>query len=333
MKDEAVIEIKNLSKRYPIKQGLLIERRVGWARVIDNVSFDLKPRETFGLVGESGSGKTVLARLIMALLTPTSGEVRFKGQNVFGMSRDQMYEYRRNVQMIYQNPLFALNPRRTVGESIELPMRNFELFGGDGGARRKRLTELLEIVGLNPYHANRYPHEFSGGQVQRVGIARALASDAKMLVLDEPVSSLDVSIQAQILNLLDDLKEQFGLTYLFIGNNLNVIEHVSDRVAVLSSGKIVELAPTDVLFNTPLHPHTKVLMAAILSIDRVGRKIDVSALVKEGEMAKRKITEGPCCVYASECVEAEERCFSEEPPLTAVDEQHFAACHKLTVHA
>jgi oligopeptide/dipeptide ABC transporter ATP-binding protein len=327
--NEAIIQVQELTKRYPVKRGFLVERTVGWSSVVDKVSFDLKAGETFGLVGESGSGKTVLSRMVMGLVTPTAGDVRFKGRDVFAMKRDELFDYRRNVQLVYQNPLLSLNPRRTVGESIELPMRNFQVFGGDEAARKRKIAEILETVGLNDYHANRYPHEFSGGQIQRVGIARALASDAKVLVLDEPVSALDVSIQAQILNLLRDLKERLGLTYLFVANNLNVIEHVSDRVLVLYRGKVVELAPTSDLFNEPLHPHTKILMAAILSIDRKTAKIDLAELVRTAQAAKRGLREGPCCVYAAECAQAQEKCFCQEPPLRSVGRGHLVACHDL----
>jgi oligopeptide transport system ATP-binding protein len=275
----------------------------------------------------------VLARLLMALIQPTSGTVLFQGRNLFEMNRSEMFEYRRNVQMIYQNPLLSLNPRRTVGESIELPMRNFKLLKGDRKARKRRVAELLETVGLNPYHGNRYPHEFSGGQVQRIGIARALASKANVLVLDEAVSALDVSIQAQILNLLRELREEFDLTYLFIASNLNVIEHVSDRVAVLYRGRIVELAPAQVLFDEPLHPHTEILMAAILSIDRSPGRLDVSELVHEVESAKGRLEEGGACGFATVCGRAQKVCYEELPELRRVDAEHFVACHQVPVAA
>jgi oligopeptide transport system ATP-binding protein len=326
---EAIMEVKNLSKHYPLRKGLLIQRKVGWAKVIDDVTFDLRPGETFGLVGESGSGKTILARMLIGLVKPTAGGVYFKKENILQADKERTYQYRRNVQMIYQNPLLSLNPRRTVGESIELPIRNFKLFS-DTASRKKRVLEILDVVGMEPYHANRYPHEFSGGQVQRIGIARALASDARVLILDEPVSALDVSIQAQILNLLGDLKEQFDLTYLFIANNLNVIEHVSDRVAVLCGGRIVEMAPAGLLFEKPLHPHTRILMAAIVSIDRRRGTGDVPELAGASQAVGHTPKLADYCAYAYRCPEVEEVCLSKEPKLETSEGEHFVACHRCT---
>ncbi|NLE46633.1 MAG: ATP-binding cassette domain-containing protein [Chloroflexi bacterium] len=326
MNHEPIVEAKDLVKDYPKKEGFLIERRVGWNRVVDGVSFTLLPGETLSLVGESGCGKTVVARMVMTLVKPTAGTILFRGDDVFRCSPQTLREYRRTVHLVYQNPLLSLNPRRTVGESIALPIRNFGLYN-TAKERAMRVAEVLETVGLNGMYANRYPHEFSGGQIQRVGIARGLASGAQVFVLDEPVSALDVSIQAQILNLLRDLKESLGLTMLFIGNNLNVIQHVADRIVVLCHGRMIEVGPTSSVFAHPLHPHTRRLLDAILSVDRAHRA-STGPVARGGEVAMgREPAIG--CSYAEDCPQACGECRSAVPQLRTIEAEHSVACHQI----
>ncbi len=330
MSNDPIIEVRELTKDYPRKEGFLIERRVGWNRVVDNVSFALQPGETLSLVGESGCGKTVVARMIMTLIRPSAGTILFRGDDVFKCSPQALREYRRTVHLVYQNPLLSLNPRRTVGESIALPMRNFGLCH-TAKERAARVVEVLETVGLNGMYANRYPHEFSGGQIQRVGIARGLASGAQVFVLDEPVSALDVSIQAQILNLLRDLKERLGLTMLFIGNNLNVIQHVADRIVVLYHGRMIEVGPTSDVFAHPLHPHTRRLLDAILSIDRVPRAGTGPAA--RGSDVAMDSEPAIGCNYAEDCPQACGECRSVVPQLRTIETEHSVACHQIELSA
>ncbi|HSS05032.1 MAG TPA: ATP-binding cassette domain-containing protein [Solirubrobacterales bacterium] len=258
---EALLEVENLVKHFPVKRGLVIDRVVDQVRAVDGVSFEVAEGETLGLVGESGSGKSTLARTMLQLLPPTSGSVRFEGHEIAGLSRRQMRPLRPEMQMIFQDPYASLNPRKRIGQIVGEPLR---LQGRASGAElRTRVQELLERVGLSPEHYQRYPHEFSGGQRQRVGIARALALRPKLIVADEPVSALDVSIQAQIVNLLDDLQDEFGLTYVFVAHDIGVVRHVSDRIAVMHDGKIVEQGPADQVCEQPSDPYTKTLLAAV----------------------------------------------------------------------
>ena len=259
---EPLIQVRNITREYPAKgPGVVV--------AVDDVSLDVFPKETLGLAGPSPSGKSTIGKIILGLVRPTSGSVTFEGHEITKLSEKEMRPFRRQMQMVFQNPLAALNPRKTIGASIELPMINFAV--GTSNKRKERVAELLRLVGLEPKHAERYPHEFSGGQAQRIGIARALAAEAKFILLDEPVSALDVSIQAQILNLLKDLQERLGLTYLFVANNLNVVQHVSDRVAIIREGRIVELAPKDRLFKSPKAPYTRELLSAVLSLHEKSR--------------------------------------------------------------
>ncbi len=258
---EPLLEVTDLVKHFPIKRGLLIDREVGRVRAVDGVSLAVDRGETLGLVGESGSGKSTLCRTVLQLLKPTSGSVRFEGREIAGLSRRAMRPLRREMQMIFQDPYASLNPHKRIGQIVGDPLR---LQGVASGAElRRRVQELLERVGLSPEHYNRFPHEFSGGQRQRIGIARALALRPKLVVADEPVSALDVSIRAQIVNLLDDLQDELSLTYVFVAHDIGVVRHVSDRIAVMHDGKIVEEGPADRVCERPTHPYTRTLLAAV----------------------------------------------------------------------
>jgi len=258
----ALIEVRDLVKHFPIRRGVLIQRQVGAVQAVDGVSFDVREGETLGIVGESGCGKSTIARLITKLIEPTSGEIRYRGRDIATLSRKQMKPLRREMQMIFQDPYSSLNPRKTVGSIIGEP---FIIHGvePDEKARKKRVQALMETVGLNPEHYNRQPHEFSGGQRQRIGVARAIALDPKLIVADEPVSALDVSIQAQVLNLLRDLQRSMGLTIIFIAHDLSVVRHMCDRIAVMYLGKVVELATSEELYAYPRHPYTGALLSAV----------------------------------------------------------------------
>jgi peptide/nickel transport system ATP-binding protein len=258
---DQVLEVTDLVKHFPVKRGLLIDREVDRVRAVDGVSFRVGQGETLGLVGESGSGKSTLCRAVLQLLKPTSGSVRFEGREIAGLSRREMRPLRRKMQMIFQDPYASLNPRKRIGQLIGEPLK---LQGvASGSELRRRVHELLDRVGLSPESYNRYPHEFSGGQRQRIGIARALALRPTLILADEPVSALDVSIQAQIVNLLDDLQDEFGLTYVFVAHDIGVVRHVSDRIAVMHDGKIVEEGPADAVCERPKDPYTQTLLAAV----------------------------------------------------------------------
>jgi oligopeptide/dipeptide ABC transporter ATP-binding protein len=316
-----LLEAENLSKHYPVKRGILFPSLVGYVKAVDDISFQISHGETFGLVGESGSGKSTVGRLVLNLIPPTGGKVRLRGKDIFSLTPLEMKQMRQNMQIIFQKPFASLNPRKTVrailGNSLEIYRT------GTPQERAERISELLQLVGLNPDHVNRYPHEFSGGQRQRIGIARALAMNPKFLVLDEPVSALDVSVQAQILNLLRDLQMELGLTYLFIANNLNVVGHLCDRVAVLYMGRIVEMAPVDELYSNPAHPHTKALLKAVLTLK--SRFEDMQDISFGERIDPLSLPEG--CTYASRCHLAEEKCWGLRPELMDCGSGHFVACH------
>ncbi|MGB1285614.1 MAG: ABC transporter ATP-binding protein [Aggregatilineales bacterium] len=259
---EPILQVRNLVKHFPIMSGFIFQRQVSAVKAVDDVTFDIYPGETLGLVGESGSGKSTTGRTLLQLYKPTSGQVLFEGQDLTAMSSAEVRRTRREVQMIFQDPYASLNPRMTVGSIVSEPLQIHGLYPNKR-ERQQYVEQLLETVGLNPYYINRYPHEFSGGQRQRIGIARALALRPRFIVADEPISALDVSIQAQVVNLLQDLQDELKLTYLFIAHDLSMIRYICDRVAVMYLGKIMEIAPTDELYENPLHPYTKILLSAV----------------------------------------------------------------------
>jgi len=325
--DVALLEAKDLFKYFPIHAGLM-SRHVADVRAVDGVTFSIKKGETLGLVGESGSGKTTIGRLLLRLLPATGGEIRFEGQNVLALNRGELRRLRRSMQIIFQDPFASLNPRMPIGDIVGEPLVIHGITRGKETERRVR--ELLELVGLQPYHANRYPHEFSGGQRQRVGVARALAVNPKFIVCDEPVSALDVSIQAQVINLLEELQEKFDLTYLFIAHDLSVVRHISTRVAVMYVGKIVELADRDALYQNPLHPYTQALLSAIPIPDPVLEKRR-KRIVLTGDIPS-PVNPPSGCRFHTRCPIAFDRCVSEEPPLREYEAGHFAACHWVEEH-
>ncbi|MGW0560750.1 ABC transporter ATP-binding protein [Streptomyces sp. NPDC003016] len=319
---EPLLRVSGLVKHFPIRKGLL-QRQVGAVQAVDGLDFDVRPGETLGVVGESGCGKSTMGRLITRLLEPTSGKIEFEGRDITRLGTGQMRPLRRDVQMIFQDPYSSLNPRHTVGTIVSAP---FKLQGitPEGGVKRE-VQRLLELVGLNPEHYNRYPHEFSGGQRQRIGIARALALKPKLVVADEPVSALDVSIQAQVVNLLDDLQDELGLTYVIIAHDLSVIRHVSDRIAVMYLGKIVELADRKALYESPMHPYSKALLSAVPVPDPRGKHKRERILLK-GDVPS-PISPPPGCRFHTRCWKATEICTTQEPPLTALKTGHQVACH------
>ena len=319
---DTLVEVDGLTTHFPIRQGLL-GRQIGAVHAVDGVSFSVRQGETLGLVGESGCGKSTLGRPIVRLLEPTSGDVRFEGRSIARLSSRELRPLRREMQMVFQDPYASLNPRKRVGSIIAAPMR---IHGaGDSGERRRRVRELLDVVGLSPEHVNRYPHEFSGGQRQRIGVARALALRPKLIVADEPVSALDVSIQSQMLNLLEDLQEEFGLTYIFIAHDLGVVRHVSDRIAVIYLGKLVELSPAAELYERPIMPYTEALLSAVPIPDP-----DLSErrerIVLRGDVPS-PIDPPTGCRFHPRCRYATDVCSAEEPPLVDYGGGHLAACH------
>jgi oligopeptide transport system ATP-binding protein len=280
--NEALLSVSGLTKHFPVKRGIVFQSAVGTVRAVDGLTFDVAPGETLALVGESGCGKSTTGRMVLRLIEATSGAIRFAGRDVRALDRGALRDLRRDMQIIFQDPYASLNPRLTVGDTLAEPLRLHGL--ASGSALRQRIDQLLSEVGLSAWHALRYPHEFSGGQRQRIGIARALASQPKLIVCDEPVSALDVSVQAQILNLLKDLQKELGLTYLFISHNLAVVKYIAQRIGVMCAGRMVELAPTERLFEAPQHPYTRALLAAVPEPD-LDNPLDFSALAS-GRMSE-----------------------------------------------
>ncbi len=321
--NEPLVEVRDLVKHFPITRGIIFQRRVGAVKAVDGVSFQVLPGETLGIVGETGCGKSTTARLVMRLLDATGGEVRFEGQDITRVKGSSLKAVRREMQMIFQDPYSSLNPRKTIGSIISEP---FAIHGMKKakGERKAAVQELMETVGLNPEHYNRYPHEFSGGQRQRIGVARALALNPKLLIADEPVSALDVSIQAQVLNLLRDLQRRLGLTVVFIAHDLSVIRHMCDRVAVMYLGKIVEIGPSDALYAFPRHPYTGALLAAVPVADPTTRRSERRLL--SGDVPS-PANPPKACRFHTRCPKAQERCSEQEPPLEEKGSGTFTACH------
>jgi oligopeptide transport system ATP-binding protein len=322
---EEIIRVEDLKKHFPITRGIVFKKRIGAVQAVDGVSFSLHKGETLGIVGESGCGKSTLAKLLMRLETPTAGTAYFQGRNMFAMSGAELRRLRRNIQMVMQDPYTSLNPRMTVGDIIGEP---YEIHTdvAPRGDRPKRVQELLELVGLSPEHINRYPHQFSGGQRQRIGIARALALRPEVIVCDEPVSALDVSIQAQVINLLEQLQDELGLSYIFIAHDLSVVRHISDRVAVMYLGKIVEIGTEDEIYNRPTHPYTQALLSAVPVPDPAARE-HREIIRLEGDVPSP--ADPPSgCRFRTRCWKAQEICATQEPELVPREaDLHPSACH------
>ncbi|GAA3256824.1 dipeptide ABC transporter ATP-binding protein [Streptomyces labedae] len=324
---EALLKVEGLTKHFPIYGGFPIKRKVGAVQAVDNVDLTVGVGESVGLVGESGCGKSTTGRLITRLLEPTGGKIEYAGQDITHAKRKQLAPVRSEIQMIFQDPYSSLNPRQTVGTIIKSPM---EVNGiNPAGGREKRVRELLELVGLNPEHYNRFPHEFSGGQRQRIGVARALALNPKLIVADEPVSALDVSIQAQVVNLLQKVQEELGIAFLFIAHDLAVVRHFSQRVAVMYLGKVVEVGDRDSIYNRPRHPYTHALLSAVPEVAMDDEPQDRERIRLYGDVPS-PISPPSGCRFRTRCWKAQDKCATEEPPLVQIGgntEGHLTACH------
>ncbi len=323
---EVLLRVRNLKKYFPITSGLLIQRQVGAVKAVDGLDFDVYRGETLGLVGESGCGKSTTGRTVLQLYRPTEGTVEFEGADLVKMKGEALRKMRRRMQMIFQDPYASLNPRMSVGRIIAEPLQVHNV--GNSKEQQEKVQALLQRVGLNPYFVNRYPHEFSGGQRQRIGIARALALNPSLIVADEPISALDVSIQAQVVNLLQDLQHEFNLTYLFIAHDLSMVRHICDRVAVMYLGKIVELAPADELYANPLHPYTQALLSAVPVPDpEVESKRQ--RIILKGDVPS-PVNPPVGCNFNTRCPVAIDVCFREEPELREVMPGRWVSCHRVT---
>ncbi|RNB86322.1 ABC transporter ATP-binding protein [Brevibacillus panacihumi] len=317
---EELLVVSNLKKYYPITGGVL-GGEIGTVKAVDDISFSVKRGETLGLVGESGCGKSTTGRSLLRLIEPTSGEIRFDGVDVMKLKHEDLRKIRRDMQIVFQDPFASLNPRHNVEKILEEPLIVHKI--GTPAERKKRVAKMLEVVGLSSYHARRYPHQFSGGQRQRIGIARALMLNPKLIVADEPVSALDVSIQSQVLNLMQDLQKEMGLTYLFIAHDLSVVRHISDRVGVMYLGRIVELTTSNQLYTNPLHPYTQALLSAVPTPDP---DVVRERIILEGDVPSPANPPGGC-TFHTRCPKAKEECKTVRPQFQEVELGHFVACH------
>ncbi len=323
---DVLLNVQGLKMYFPVTAGLIFQRKIADVKAVDGITFDVKKGETLGLVGESGCGKSTTGRAILQLYKPTAGSVNFGGTELTKLHAGDMRRMRRKMQMIFQDPYASLNPRMSVGSIIGEPLQIHGLSKG-GRARKERIQDLMRVVGLNPYYANRYPHEFSGGQRQRIGIARALAVEPDFIVADEPVSALDVSIQAQIINLMEDLQQQFGLTYLFIAHDLSVVRHISDRVGVMYLGRMMELADRNELYENPLHPYTKALLSAVPVPDPAVERTRERIILTGDVPSPLRPPSG--CVFHTRCPIAIEECRQAIPEWRDVGGGHLVACHRV----
>jgi oligopeptide transport system ATP-binding protein len=326
---EVVVSVRDLKKHFPITSGIVIQRQVGAVKAVDGISFDVYKGETLGVVGESGCGKSTAGRTVLQLYKPTSGSVVFEGQELTTLPSGELRRMRKKMQMIFQDPFASLNPRMSVGNIVSEPLRIHNVYSNKAELA-EYVESLLERVGLNPYYVNRYPHEFSGGQRQRIGIARALALRPTFIVADEPISALDVSIQAQVVNLLEDLQEEFNLTYLFIAHDLSMVRHICDRVAVMYLGKIVEIGPTDDVYDNPLHPYTQALLSAVPVPDPLVEKNRLRVILSGDVPSPARPPIG--CNFNTRCpVSIAGACFQEpDPELVEITPGHWVACHRAT---
>ncbi|MFH8338595.1 ABC transporter ATP-binding protein [Streptomyces sp. AM6-12] len=325
---EPLLEVRGLTKHFPVKGGFPIRRTVGQVQAVDGIDLSVRTGESFGLVGESGCGKSTTGRLITRLMEPTAGTVTYRGRDISHASRKQLAPIRSEIQMIFQDPYSSLNPRQTVGKIIMGPMEINDI--NPAGGREKRVRELLEIVGLNPEHYNRFPHEFSGGQRQRIGVARALALEPKLIVADEPVSALDVSIQAQVVNLLQQVQNDLGIAFLFIAHDLAVVRHFSQRVAVMYLGKIIEVGDRDSIYTRPRHPYTHALLSAVPEVNLADEDTGGRERIRLAGDVPSPISPPSGCRFRTRCWKAQDKCAAQEPPLVRISgnhEGHLTACH------